>query len=127
MRSAALQVSQAQDAILEAYEAAKKLPASLKEDKEEIVGSLDDIGQSLSGGAFETPDTPDNRAKAIVAANDSIMDLRDLQGSVEDLGARQKGAAKDQLDQIDGLIDLAVEALSSAIKTLGGNVESDTP
>ena len=132
-RSGAFQLAQAQDAIAEALQFSQTLPKDLAEAKVEILDRLDEAGESLTSFTAEPPPKaefdldPEIHAKkrlaAIDAANDTMGDLLDLRGLVDGLAESGPAERAAKLQHLEGLIEVAIEALVSAVQAHGGKVE----
>lgn len=109
-------------------------PGKAKESKAALAGLLDLLDSAGAGLAKYADDPPsqaevtrkfaaydERRLKGIEASNDALHDLREAQGVAEELAA---DSGSKPLEEVVGLLDLAVEDLQAAIRALGGRVES---
>jgi chromosome segregation ATPase len=135
VRSGAYQLSQAEDAIAEAYQESLKLPKTVGEERLDIQEVLDGTGENLSKYAGEPPPKEEfekdlaketkRRQEAIDAANDTIRDLQEAKYIITALADANKGKEREELEKLDALVDVAIEGLQSAIEAYGGKVEAE--
>lgn len=112
-----------EDALNEA-KAANPSTGDIKQSLEDIEASIDSAGEILAEEAAVKPekngDIPSyekRRVKLVEMVNDALHDLRDARGIVDSLaGENDLGP----LEPVGVKIDVAMEDLRSALKTLGG-------
>ncbi|CAN5363313.1 hypothetical protein BH11ARM1_BH11ARM1_17430 [soil metagenome] len=139
VRSGHYQLSSALDPLEDASQAAHKMAAS-QDDAETkkavtgVEGKIKAAGSKIADYTDVPPDyteflkqlddQDDDRLKAIDGGNAAIDTLKDAQSDVEDmLSSDPPEPEKGQLTDIDDSIKEAIDAVSDAVKTLGGQVK----
>lgn len=127
LRGGVFQIDASLGSIEDALNEAKGTKAStgdIKQSLEDIEASIDSAGEILAEEAAVKPekngDIPNyekRRVKLVEMVNDALHDLRDARGIVDSLaGENDLGP----LEPVGAKIDVAMEDLRSALKTLGG-------
>lgn len=132
LRAGAFQIAGVEATVEEALVKVNALkPGIVSEGLQELIDALDSVGATLADHTTE-PSEPANtadgfaamderRLAAISAANDALHELEDASGILEAL--RPTLGERPEVPEIAELMQLGVEDLREAIKSLGGVVE----
>ena len=136
---AAFGLDAASSSIADALEATRALASRAGGDAKEalldVAAMLDSAGATLS----EYGDPPPAlatfrkdeagmaaaRKKALGAALDALKELRDAQGTLDDLSGNAPEAVRDDLAEVGDRTDEAIDSVESAIPNLGGAVPKE--
>lgn len=137
LRSGAFQIAGVEGTVEEALRKARALDAKgdpqLAAALGEFTDALDSVGATLADHTAEPAEAAknddefaamdDRRLAAISAANDALHELEDAAGILATLG--EDPALRDlaEVGEIAGLLQLGIDDLGEAIRSLGGQVE----
>ena len=137
---AAFSLDAASSSLAEALEAARKLAPTAGGDAKDalldVAEMLDSAGATLSdfddpppalaeyrtGGPARTTE----RGKALAAALDALRELRDAQGTLDDLTGNAPAEHREALAEISDKTDEAIDSVEGAIRELGGKVPEES-
>lgn len=139
VRSGAYQIGSAIDSMEDVRKTVREIAASQSGKTQQallqIAGDLDDAGKSLADFGDDPPPfdqfkklfaaQDDRRLRAIAAANDSLDDLSDAQdivGELQDSKPAPPPQIAGQLADAGSDLDDCAQAVTEAIKTMGGKV-----
>lgn len=137
IRSGFVQLDAITETLAEALSTAKEGAASKDKTKAEACKGIADFMDSAGSYIADYTEPPasfeefnskfaeydDQRLKAIDAANDTLHEVGEAKGFLEDLQAEPKLASDQTTLDLQDLLDQAEKDLREAIQTLGGKVE----
>ena len=133
---AAYSLDAASEAIADALTATRKLAPAVGGDAKDalldVAEMLDSAGATLADHDEPPPDLEtyrkaqaegtEERRKALDAALDALHELRDAQGTLDDLSETAPPPHRDALAEIGGGVEEAIGAVEGAVVKLGGRV-----
>lgn len=137
VRAGAFQIAGVEATIEEALAKTRELSkvgdAELKGAIGELIDGLDAVGATLSDHTAEpaevakTPEAfakmDDHRLASIAAANDALHELEDAAGMLGTLSQDPALANRPEVGEVSELLQLGIDDLGEAIRSLGGVVE----
>jgi len=137
VRSGHVQTAGAVDSIIEALDHAELLLRRARGQQRDALidvrDLLEDSGATLGDHVEDPPDLKtfladmntydERRLAAIAACNDAIVDLKSARAIVGSLLAAPSPPMKSELEQLEVLVDVAIQDLAEAVEALGGQVE----
>lgn len=139
LRSSAVQLSSAKEALQSASKAAVDVaaiagaPKDLKDGMQDVQDMANEASGNIDAYMLEPKALAEfrkeadaegkKRVAAIKACNEALLGLEDAQGIVDSLSENAKGKFQNPLEEVGGDLDEAADSIKGAIEALGGKVE----
>ncbi len=139
IRSASVQLSAAKESLQTAAKAAEDVaklagaPKELKDGMQDVEDSVNEASADIDAYMTEPKALEEFRkdlktqealrVKALADCNDGLLALDDAQGIAGSLSESAPGKFENPLEEVEGNLDEASDAIKGAIEALGGKVE----